>query len=110
MAMTFKTSAVTIPLYGHGLECDGSIAHEPQVTGTFAADPVTGNDGTVFGVFTITDPSRESVDSVEAANDEEAVVIADGITGFPYPSLWAGTYRINASRLKAEVPSVFASL
>lgn len=85
MSMRFKTDPVTIPLYGHGLECVGSIAHEPDVTGTFAADPVTGNDGTLFGVFTVPDPAN----------------------GADYPSLWAGTYRLSASRLLANVPRVF---
>ena len=85
--MTFKTTPVTIPLYGHGLECSGNVAIEPQVSGAFAADPVTGNDGEVFGAFTVSDPEDKS-----------------------FPSLWAGTYRISASRLKAEIPSVFASL
>ena len=67
--MTFKTTPVTIPLYGHGLETVGSIDHEPIVTGTFAADPVTGNDGTIFGVFTVPDPTngKEPTESVQAA-------------------------------------------
>lgn len=85
--MKFKTSPVTIPLYGHGLECVGSIAHEPRVNGTFAADPVTGNDGNIFGVFTVTDPE-------------------DG----RYPSGWAGTYRISASRLRSYGPDVFEEI
>ena len=85
--MTFKTDSVNIPLYGHGLECVGNIVHEPHVTGTFAADPVTGEDGNVYGVFTVQDSADKS-----------------------YPSLWAGTYRINASRLRAYAPSVFAEL
>ena len=89
--MTFKTTTVTIPLYGHGLESAGNVAIEPRVPGVFTADPVTGNDGEVFGVFTISDPTAES-------------------GALPYPSAWAGTYRISASRLKAEVPSVFTSL
>lgn len=83
--MTFKTTSVIIPLYGHGLECSGNVTHEPNVPGTFAADPVTGNDGTVFGVFTVPDPTN----------------------GKDYPSQWAGTYRINADRLKAGAPYVF---
>ena len=83
--MTFKTTPVTIPLYGHGLETVGSIDHEPIVTGTFAADPVTGNDGTIFGVFTVPDPTN----------------------GKDYPSQWAGTYRISAGRLQARTPYVF---
>lgn len=77
--MTFKTTSVTIPLYGHGLETVGNIDHEPMVTGTFAADPVTGNDGTVFGIFTVPDPTN----------------------GTDYPSQWAGTYRISVDRLKS---------
>lgn len=82
--MTFTTATVNIPLYGHGLEDVGNIAHEPHVVGSFAADPVTGNDGVKYGVFTITDSETGA-----------------------YPSAWAGTYRINADRLKAEVPQVF---
>ena len=85
--MKFKTTPVTIPLYGHGLWCTSTLAHEPHVTGTFAEDPVTGNDGNSYGVFTIADPEDKS-----------------------YPSAWAGVYRIDVSRLKAYVPSVFASL
>lgn len=85
--MKFKTTSVTIPLYGHGLECVGNIAREPHVTGTFAADPVTGSDGTIFGVFTVPDP-----------------------TGAEYPSLWAGTYRIRADRLKVCAPDVFEEI
>ena len=85
--MKFITSPVNIPLYGHGLEDVGSVSTEPHVTGTFAEDPVTGNDGKAYGVFTIADPENKA-----------------------YPSLWAGTYRINADRLKAEAPNVFASL
>ena len=83
--MKFKTTTVTVPLYGHGLETIGNIDNEPMVTGTFAADPVTGNDGTIFGVFTVPDPTN----------------------GAEYPSQWAGTYRINADLLKACAPDVF---
>ena len=85
--MKFKTSPVTIPLYGHGLECVGSIDHEPRVNGTFAADPVTGNDGNIFGIFTIADPA-----------------------GAEYPSSWAGTYRISASRLRSSGADVFEEI
>lgn len=85
--MKFKTSPVTIPLYGHGLLCVGNISPEPRVTGTFAADPVTGSDGTIFGVFTVPDP-----------------------TGAEYPSCWAGTYRIHADRLKVWSPDVFEEI
>lgn len=85
--MKFKTSPVTIHLYGHGLECVGSIANEPKVSGTFAADPVTGNDGNIFGVFTVPDP-----------------------TGAEYPSLWAGTYRVNADRLRVSGEDVFEEI
>lgn len=83
--MSLKTGTVTIPLYGHGLENVGSVDAEPMVTGSFAADPVTGNDGKEYAVFTIADPQ----------NGE-------------YPSLWAGTYRISLSRLEAYAPEVFA--
>ena len=80
--MKFKTSPVTIPLYGHGLLCVGNISPEPRVTGTFAADPVTGNNGEIFGVFTVPDPE-----------------------GGEYPSGWAGTYRISATRLRCYGPA-----
>ena len=80
---TMKTSAVTIPLFGHGLESVGNLAHEPRVDGSFAADTVTGNDGAEYAVFTVTDP-------------------ADG----HYPSEWAGTYRISVSRLKAGLRAI----
>lgn len=80
--MKFKTTPVYIPLYGYGLECVGNIALEPHVTGTFAADPITGTDGTLFGVFTVAD---------------------DG----SFPSHWSGTYRINVDRLKVCSPDVF---
>ena len=83
--MRLKTEPVTISLHGHGLECVGNYAPEPLVTGSFAADPVTGNDGNEYALFTIADPQ----------NGE-------------YPSHWAGTYRISISYLKAYRPSVFA--
>ncbi len=86
--MIFKTTSVTIPLYGHGLECVGNIAHEPHITGTFAADPVTGSDGKIYGVFTVPDSTN----------------------GTDYPSLWAGTYRIHADWLKVCSPGVFEEL
>ena len=73
---TFKTSTVTIPLYGHGLEDVGSVQIEPIVTGTFAADSVTGADGNEYGVFTIAEPTNNA-----------------------YPALWAGTYRVDVDRL-----------
>lgn len=85
MSMKLKTTPVNIPLYGHGLECVGSISNEPHVTGTFAEDPVTGNDGASYGVFTVTDPADDS-----------------------FPSSWAGVYRIRIDRLQAEAPNVFA--
>ena len=85
--MKFKTSPVTIPLYGHGLLCVGNISPEPKVTGTFAADPVTGSDGTIFGVFTVPDPE-----------------------GGEYPSGWAGTYRVNAERLRVSGEDVFEEI
>lgn len=85
--MKFKTSPVTIHLYGHGLAAVGSITPEPKVSGTFAADPVTGNDGEIFGVFTIADPE-----------------------GGEYPSGWAGTYRVNAERLRVSGEDVFSEI
>ena len=72
---TMKTSTVTIPLFGHGLESVGNLAHNPVVTGAFAADTVTGNDGVEYAVFTVAEGN--------------------------YPSEWVGTYRISISRLKA---------
>ena len=82
--MAMKTSSVTIPLYGHGLETVGSIDHEPTVTGTFAADTVTGEDGNEYAVFTVGD-------------------------GYPAtPSIWAGAYRISVDRLLAACEDVFA--
>lgn len=75
---TMKTTTVTIPLFGHALECVGSMKNEPRVTGSFSAETVTGNDGVEYAVFTVSDPETGS-----------------------YPSEWAGTYRISVSRLKA---------
>ena len=75
---TMKTSTVSIPLFGHGLESQGTIAHDPVVTGAFAADTVTGNDGKEYAVFTVTDPENGA-----------------------YPSEWAGSYRIRIDRLQA---------
>ena len=83
--MTMKTNPVTMPLYGHGLETLGSIDHEPTVTGTFAADTVTGNDGKEYAVFTVGD------------NHPAA------------PSVWAGTYRISVDRLEAAREDVFST-
>lgn len=81
---TMKTDSVSIHLYGHGLETVGSIDHEPVVSGTFAEETVTGEDGKEYGVFTVTD-------------------------GYPaYPSNWAGTYRISVERLAAQGDDVFA--
>ena len=80
---TMKTTTVKIPLYGHGLENVGSLDHEPEVTGAFAAETVTGNDGIEYAVFTVSDP-------------------ADG----SYPSEWAGTYRIKVSRLKSALRAI----
>jgi len=85
--MKFKTTPVTVPLYGHSLTAAGMLANTPKVTGTFAADPVTGNDGEVFGVFTVPDSETKA-----------------------YPSYWAGTYRINVDSLKGGCPEVFESL
>ena len=81
---TMKTSSVTIPLYGHGVETVGSIDHEPHVNGTFAADTVTGEDGKEYALFTV-------ADEYPAA-----------------PSIWAGTYRISVDRLMASGADVFA--
>lgn len=75
MATTMKTSTVSIPLFGHGLESAGNLAHEPVVTGNFAADIATGNDGIEYAVFTVAEGN--------------------------YPSEWVGVYRISVSRLKA---------
>lgn len=80
---TMKTATVKIPLFGHGLETVGSIDHEPVVSGAFAAETVTGNDGIEYAVFTVSDP-------------------ADG----SYPSEWAGTYRIRVSRLKSALRAI----
>ena len=80
---TMKTSTVTIPLFGHGLECAGSMQLEPKVTGAFAAETVTGNDGIEYAVFTVSDP-------------------ANGV----YPSQWAGTYRISVNRLKSALRAI----
>ena len=80
---TMKTSTVTIPLFGHGLESAGNMAHNPEVTGAFSADTVTGNDGIEYAVFTVSDPS-----------------------GGSYPSEWAGEYRISVDRLKTGLKSL----
>jgi hypothetical protein len=85
--MKFITTPVTIPLMGHGLESCGNLAHNPRVKGTFAADPITGNDGKIYGVFTAIDP------------DDKA-----------YPSEWAGTYRIDVDRLKCAVAPDYSSI
>lgn len=81
---TMKTDAVTIPLYGHGLECSGTMAIEPIVTGTFDADTITGSDGKEYAIFTI--PAPENKD---------------------FPDLWAGEYRIDVSRLASAKLPVF---
>ena len=75
-----KTNTVTIPLFGHGLESVGNLAHDPVVTGAFAADTVTGNDGVEYAVFTVAEGN--------------------------YPSEWVGTYRISVSRLKAGLRAI----
>lgn len=80
--MKFKTTPVKIPLYGHALTHLGMLANEPKVTGTFCADPVIGTDERAYGVFTIPDDN-------------------------PYTSSWAGTYRIDAERLRLTCPDVF---
>ena len=80
---TMKTATVTIPLFGHGLENVGSIQHEPDVTGAFTAETVTGNDGVEYAVFTVSDPVNGS-----------------------YPSSWAGQYRISVSRLKSMLRAI----
>ena len=77
---TMKTSTVSLPLFGHGLESAGSLSADPVVSGAFAADTVTGNDGKEYAVFTVSDP-------------------ADG----SYPSEWAGSYRISVDRLTAAL-------
>ena len=81
MAKTISTDKVRIPVYGHGLESQGNIAHEPHAVGTFAADPVTGNDGKEYGVFTV----------AEGDNN---------------PSNWVGVYRIDLSKLEAVLPDM----
>lgn len=73
---TMKTSTVSVPLYGHGLECVGSIDHEPHVTGAFSAETTTGSDGVEYAVFTVSDTA-------------------------PNLPQWAGTYRIRVDRLRA---------
>lgn len=85
--MKLKTEPVRTILWGHGLECVGSVQHYPIVTGTFAADPVTGSDGAQYAVFTIPEPENGS-----------------------YPALWAGTYRMPVSALQAHDPDVFEEL
>lgn len=80
---TMKTTTVTISLFGHGLEDVGNLAHDPRVTGNFAADTVQGNDGKEYALFTVIDPD-------------------DG----RYPSEWAGTYRINVERLKVMLRAI----
>ena len=80
-----KTNTVTIPLFGHGLESVGNLAHDPVVTGAFAADTVTGmtvtgNDGVEYAVFTVAEGN--------------------------YLSEWVGTYRISVSRLKAGLRAI----
>lgn len=81
---TMKTTPVSIPLYGHGVETVGNIDHEPHVKGTFAAATVTGEDGKEYALFTV-------ADEYPAA-----------------PSIWAGTYRISVDRLAAAGVDVFA--
>ena len=76
-----KTTTVTIPLFGHGLEVVGNLARDPRVTGNFSAETVIGNDGVEYAVFTVSE---------------------NGI----YPSEWAGTYRINIGRLKAGLRAI----
>lgn len=81
---TMKTTPVSIPLYGHGVETVGSIDHEPIVTGTFAEETVTGEDGKEYAVFTVAD-------------------------SYPvHSSIWAGTFRISVDRLTASGADVFA--
>lgn len=74
-----NTEAVSIHLYGHGLECAGNIVLEPKVTGNFEAETVTGADGIEYAVFTIPDN--------------------------PDHSGWTGTYRISVERLKCACKS-----
>ena len=45
---TMKTTTVTIPLFGHGLEVVGNLARDPRVTGNFSAETVIGNDGVIW--------------------------------------------------------------
>jgi hypothetical protein len=80
-----NTNPVTLPLYGHGLECVGNIAHEPPVTGSFAEDTITGADGVEYALFTVADPYPAA------------------------PSIYAGTYRLRVDRLRAALGAdVFA--
>ena len=81
MAKTISTDKVRIPVWGHGLESQGNIAHEPHAVGTFAADPVTGNDGKEDGVFTVAE--------------------GDG-----NPSNWVGVYRIYLAMIEAVLPGM----
>ena len=80
---TMKTTTVTIPLYGHGLENIGTIYPEPEVTGAFSAETVIGNDGFEYAIFTVSDPANGA-----------------------YPSEWAGQYRISVERLKSALRAI----
>ena len=82
MATKFKTTKIETVLGGHGLATQGDILYEPHVVGIFDADPVMGNDGIEYGVFTIADEA-------------------------PNLSGWAGTYRVPVSRMEAIDPAVF---
>ena len=86
MATKLKTDSVKIHLLNHGLMCCGNIAHNPEVIGTFDEDPVTGNDGNEYAVFTIADSEDGS-----------------------HPSGWAGTYRVSVSALAAHCLPVFTT-
>lgn len=81
---TMKTTPVSIPLYGHGVETVGNIDHEPIVNGTFAAETITGEDGNEYALFTVSDEYPAA------------------------PSIWAGVYRISVERLAAAGDDVFA--
>ena len=83
--MTFKTDPVNIILLGHSIMCAGILRPNPHVTGTFAADPVTGSDGEKYGVFTVSD---------------------DGT----HPVSWCGVYYLAVSGMQAYCPHVFAEL
>ena len=85
MATKLNTTKMQIPLFGHGLNSAGLLTWEPNVLGVFEEDPVIGNDGREYAVFTVADEDKNQ-------------------------SQWAGVYRISVFRLAADIPRVFTSL